>query len=129
MVNPFLGFIRIDARCNETEAVEAFRGEFRKLRGKTKGGGGTKWQERLKQLATMRIWKCGHHQWKRLRLVAEVCGYKDCKREAAAYKKRCNQGHGDEPMSKAAKVEISRARAEARTFFQNLFPGEEPLSY
>lgn len=126
---PFLGFIRIAAGYNETEAVEAFRGEFRKLRGKTKGGRGTMWLDRLKQLAAMRIWKREPHQWKRLKLVAKICGYKGCKREAAAYKKRCEEGRADGPMSEAAKVEMSRARREARTFFQSFFPGEEPLSY
>ena len=127
---PHLGFIRIDTGYNETEFIEACRGEFRKLKGKTKGGGGgTRWRDRLKQLAVMRIWKCEPHQWKRLALVAEVCGYRGCKREAAAYKKRCEEGRGDEPMNEAAKVEMSKARGAARTFFQGLFPGEEPLSY
>jgi len=126
---PFLGFIFIDTGCNETEAVEAFRGEFRKRWGKTNWGGGTRWRDRLKQLAVMRIWKGESHQWKRLKLVAEVCGYRGCKREAAAYKKRCEEGRGDGPMSEAAKVEMSKARGATRTFFQSLFPGEEPLSY
>jgi hypothetical protein len=125
----FFGFIRIDTDYNETEAVEAFRTEFRKRWPKTKGGGSPKWGDRLKQLAVMRIWKCERNQWKRLKLVAEFCGYKGCIREAAAYKKRCKEGRGDEPMSQAAKVEMSSARGEARNFFRGLFPGEEPLSY
>jgi hypothetical protein len=133
----FFGFIRIDTDYNETEAVEAFRNEFRNRWPKTRGGGSAKWRERLKQLAVMRI--CRHErkrtagdyikQWKRLNLVAELCGYKGCVKEAAAYKERRKQGRGAEPMSEAAKVEISSARSEGRKFFQSLFPGEEPLSY
>jgi hypothetical protein len=125
----FFGFIRIDTDYNETEAVEAFRTEFRKHWPKTGGGGSAKWRDRLNQLAVMRIWKHKRDQWKRLKMVAEFCGYKGCKREAAAYKKRCEEGRGDEPMSEAAKVEMSRARGAARTFFKSFFPGEEPLSY
>jgi hypothetical protein len=133
----FFGFIRIDRAYSETEAVEAFTNEFRKHWPKTRGGGGAKWRERLKQLAVMRI--CAHErkrsagdyikQWKRVQLVAEFCGYHGCVKEAAAYEKRCEEGRGDESMSKAAKVEISSACSEARKFFQSLFPREEPLSY
>jgi hypothetical protein len=127
----FFGFIRIDEDYNETEAVAAFRAWFRAHYAKTKGGGGPKWRNRLKQLAVMRIWKHERNQWKRLQLVAKFCRYKGCVKEAAAYKERCKQeGHGDEPMSDAAKVEMSSARAEAREFFQRLFSGcEKPLSY
>jgi hypothetical protein len=125
----FFGFIRIDAGYNETEAVEAFRTEFRKHWPKTKGGGRAKWRDRLNQLAVMRIWKRERDQWKRLKMVAEFCGYKDCIREAAAYKKRCKEGRGDEPMSRAAKIEMSSARSEARKIFQSLFPGQEPLNH
>src|SRR5262249_46428205 len=125
----FFGFIRIDCTYNETEASKAFKNEFRKRRPKTSGGGRANWRARLTQLAVMRIWKQEPDQWKRLKLVAEFCGYKGCMEELAAYKERCKEGHGNEPMGDAAKVEISSARSEARKFFQSLFPGEEPLSY
>lgn len=125
----FFGFIRIDRAYNETEAVEAFRQEFRKRWPKTKGGGSTNWSERLKQLVVMRIWKQEPDRWRRLKLVAELCGYKGCVEELAAYNERCKEGYGDEPMNAVAKVEMSRARAKGRKFFQSLFPGEEPLSY
>jgi hypothetical protein len=125
----FKGFIRIDKAYNETEAVRCFRAWFRDRYGKTKGGGAPKWRNKLKQLAVMRIWKHECNQWNRLKLVAKFCNYKGCVKEAAAYKKRCKAGSGDEPMSAAAKVEMSSAKCEARTFFQSLFPGEEPLSY
>jgi hypothetical protein len=125
----FFGFIRIDRGYNEEKAVEAFRKEFRNRWPKTRGGGSAKCRERLNQLAVIRIWKHERDQWKRLKLVAKFCKYSGCIREAEAYKEACKQGHGDQPMSNASKVEMSSARAEARTFFQSLFPGEEPLSY
>ena len=77
----------------------------------------------------MRIWKLERNQWKRLKLVAKVCGYKGCKEELAEYEWRCGQGRGDEPMSKAASVEMSDARKGALIYFQSLFPGLNPLSY
>jgi hypothetical protein len=127
----FFGFIRIDCAYNETEARDAFKNEFKKHWPKTRGGGAPKWRERLKQLAVMRIWKWKRDQWKRLNLVAKFCNYKGCVREATAWEERCSLGYGDrEPMSEAAKVEMSRARSDARTFFQSLFfPDEEPLSW
>jgi hypothetical protein len=133
----FYGFIRIDEGYNETEAAEAFKKEFRKRWPKTKGGGTPKWRERLKQLAVMRIWKYDRNrkaadyikQWKRVTKVAEFCEYKNCMQEAAAYKERCSEGRADQPISNAAEVEMSSARADAREFFQRLFPGEEPLSW
>jgi hypothetical protein len=125
----FKGFIRLDEDCNETEVVAALRVWFRDRYGKTKGGGGPKWRQRLNQLAVMRIWNHEPNQWKRLQLVAKVCGYKACAKEAEAYKERRPQGRADEPMSGIAKVEMSSARTEARAYFQRLFPGQEPLSY
>jgi len=125
----FRGFILIDEAYNATQAVRCFKEWFRERYGKTKGGGGPKWRNRLKELAVMRIWKHETNQWKRLQLVAEFCRYKGCMKEAAAYKERCNEGGGDEPMSKAAKVEMSSARAEALKHFQDLFPGEKPLNW
>jgi hypothetical protein len=125
----FFGFIRIDEAYNETEAAKAFKTWFGKRREKTKGGGRDNWRAKLKNLVVMRIWKRERDQWKRLKQVAEFCGCKSCVKEAAAYKERCKQGRGDDPMSNAAKVEISSARGHAREFFQGYFPGEEPLNY
>jgi hypothetical protein len=127
----FFGLFRLDEAYNEEKAVRAFMAWFRKHKkrySKTNGARGPKWRERLKQLVVLRIWKRELSRWKRLKLVAEFCDYKGCVREAAAYKDRCKDGRGDEPMSNAAQVEISSARAEARKFFQRFFPGEEPLS-
>jgi hypothetical protein len=125
----FFGFIRIDTAYNETEAVEAFRNEFRNRWPKRKRGGARQYHDLLNKLAVMRIWKNKRDQWNRLKFVAELCGYKGCVNELAAYKERCKQGYGDQPMGNSAKVEMSMARNEARAFFQRLFPGEEPLSY
>jgi hypothetical protein len=84
----------------------------------------------LKALCVMRICKLHKSKpWKKLELVAEVCGYKGCRIEAAEYKSRCKQGHGDRPMGKAAKTEMSDARARALEFFRRLFPGETPSNY
>lgn len=85
----------------------------------------------LKGLSVMRIRKkLGRgKQWKRLELVAKVCGYESCKKEWADYQERCNQGHGDEPMSNAAKVEMSNARSRALSVFQSLFPTETPSNW
>jgi hypothetical protein len=77
----------------------------------------------------MRIWKHAHNQWKRLELVAKFCGYRGCVNEAKAYRERCKYGRGGEPMSNAAKAEMSSARADALKFFHSLFPDEEPLNY
>jgi hypothetical protein len=122
-------FIRIDPSYNQTALAKAFREWLGNRWQRSKSGGGRHWQSLLNQLAVMRIWKHESDQWKRLKLVKKYCGYSGCVKEAEAYKERCKQGCGDEPMSEAAKVEMSSARAEARTFFQSLFPGEEPLSY
>jgi hypothetical protein len=130
----FYGFIRIDEGYNETEAAEAFKKEFRKRWPKTKGGNRERWGARLKNLVVMRIWKRfpgkGYRDlYRRLNLVAKFCDYKGCVEEAAAYKERCSEGRGDQPISNAAEVEMSTARADARESFQRFFPGEEPLSW
>jgi len=130
----FFAFVRIDKAYNETEAAKAFKEWFRERWGKTKGGNRERWGAQLKNLVVMRLWKRFPRReyrelYKRLNLVAQFCGYKGCVKEAAEYKERCEEGRGDEPISKAAEVEMSRARSEARTFFQSLFPGEEPLSW
>jgi hypothetical protein len=138
--NYFFGFIRIDEAYTETEAIEAFKKEFRnckqqsrkrkqRFRERWPEAKASKWRQRLMQLAVMRIWKHKRKQWDRLKLVANLCGYKGCVRECAEYEWRRGRGHGGEPMSNRAKVEMSSARAEARTFFQKHFsPREQPLS-
>jgi hypothetical protein len=84
----------------------------------------------LKALSAMRIWRVHkRNQWKRLGLVAKVCGYKGCVKELAEYKERCSQARGDEPMSNTAKVEMSKARKDALSCFQHLFPGEKPSNF
>jgi len=125
----FFGVFRLDEIYNETEAAEAFKTWFRQRYGKSKSGGRSQWEAKLKSLVVMRIWKREHAQWKRLKLVQEFCGYKGCEDEWTDYQWRCGQGRGDEPMSKAAKVEMSSARTDARNFFQRLFPDELPLSW
>ena len=125
----FYGFIRIDRAYNQSDAVEAFKKEYERRWAKTKRGGAPHWRNLLNQLSVMRIWNLESNRCERLTLVAKFCGYQGCKDEVKAYKERCKDGRGDEQMSNAAKAEISGARADARTFFQKLFPGEEPLSY
>jgi hypothetical protein len=127
----FFGLFRLDETCSEKEAERAFKAFFRKRYGKSKrskSGRGARWRERLNQLAVMRIWKHARNQWERLELVAKLCGYHGCVEEAEAYRKRCEDGYGHEPMGAAAKVEMSSARADALKFFQSLFPGEKPLN-
>jgi hypothetical protein len=82
----------------------------------------------LKALSVVRIYKLEGNQWKRLKLVAKVCGYRGCVRESAAYKERCRHGRGDEPVSNSAKVEMTKARDHALKFLQNHFPGESRRS-
>jgi hypothetical protein len=129
----FFGFIRIDQDYSETEAVEAFRNEFRKRWGKRKGGGGAKWQAKLNDLVVMRICKQFRDRdpIKRVEHVARLTtsGFAGCKkwckeRQKAIREKR----YVERGISQAAHEETSHARAEACRFFQTLFPGEEPLN-
>jgi hypothetical protein len=83
----------------------------------------------LDALSVMRIYKHERNQWKRLKLVNKVCGYKGCVKELRDYNERRKHGHADQPMSNAAKVEMSKARAHALSFFQSIFQGEKPLNY
>jgi hypothetical protein len=84
----------------------------------------------MKALSVLRIRKLHERNpWKRLELVAEVCGYRDCKREWAAYKERCKRGHAKEPMSQGAKSEMGNACKRALSFFQRLFPAEAPSNF
>ena len=84
----------------------------------------------LKALSVMRIWKLHQRNpWKRLKLVAENCGYEGCVRESEEYEWRRTGGYGDQPMSNAAQVEMSDARARALSFFQSIFPGETPSNW
>jgi len=84
-------------------------------------------QSELKALAAMRIWKLHKgNQWKRLEVVANVCGYEGCVRESVEYERRRTQGQGhcDQPMSNNAQARISQACADAVSFLQRLFPWE-----
>jgi len=130
----FFGLFRLDGTCNEKEAVEAFRAFFRKQYGETQGsksGRGARWRERLNQLAVMRIWKRfpkAKHLRQRIREVAKVTDYKGCNDYVVAHPKAFRSGQY-EPTTRNAKVEMSKARAHALSFFQSLFPGEKPLNY
>jgi hypothetical protein len=84
----------------------------------------------LKALSVLRIWKLHkRNPWERLRLVAKVCGYKNCKEEAAAYEERRKRWHAKEPMSNAAKVEMSDARDRACKLFECWFPWGKPSNF
>jgi hypothetical protein len=83
----------------------------------------------LDALSVMRIYKHERNQWKRLKLVAEVCGYSGCVRELGDYNERRKHGHAHQPMSNAAKVEMNKARKHALRFFQSIFQGEMPSNY
>jgi len=84
----------------------------------------------LKALSVMRIWKLhASKPWKRLNVVANVCRYKSCVREATEYKRRRKAWYEMQPMSQAAKTEMSAARSRALRFVQRLFPGEKPSNY
>jgi len=76
----------------------------------------------LKDLSVMRIWKREPDPWKRLNLLANVCGNESYITEWKRYKDRCRKGHGDEPMGKSAKSDMSRSRKRALRFFQHFFP-------
>jgi hypothetical protein len=86
-------------------------------------------QSYLKALSVLRIWKHERNRWKRLNLVAKVCGYQDCVRESTAYRERRKRWLAMEPMSNRAKVEMSNARGRALRFFQDHFPTETPANY
>jgi hypothetical protein len=84
----------------------------------------------LKALSVMRIWKLHTGKpWKRLNVVANVCRYKSCMREAAEYKRRRKAWYERQPMSQAAKTEMSEARSRALSFFRRLFREEKPSNY
>jgi hypothetical protein len=130
----FFGLFRLDETCNEEEAVIAFRAFFRKRYGETKGsksGRDKRWRERLNQLAVMRIWKRfpkAKHLRQRMGEVAKLTDYKGCNDYVVAHRKAFRAGQ-DEPTTRNAKVEMSKARAHALSLFQSLFPGEKPLNY
>jgi hypothetical protein len=83
----------------------------------------------LKALLVMRIWKHEPDPWKRLKLVSSVCAYEAFENELKKYKKRCEDGQGDEPMGKSAQAEMTRARKRALGFFEYLFPWGKPSNY
>lgn len=62
--------------------------------------------------------------WQRLESVAKFCRYNGCVTEWDAYKERCKHGRGDEPMSKIAQTEMSKARNRALSVFQYGSRGE-----
>jgi hypothetical protein len=129
----FFGLFRIDETYNETEAARAFRAWFRKRYGKTQGGRGPDWRARLNALVVMRLWqRFPNDPIKRIEHVATLTtsGFGGCK---GYWKERCDaikaRRYVDRRISKAARVEMTTGRENARAFFQTLFPGEEPLSY
>jgi len=130
----FYGFIRINEGYNRSEAVEAFRAWFKDHWPETKGGGSPKWQAKLNDLVVMRLSKrFRDDSIKRVEHVAKftTAGFKGCKEwcDERCKAKKAKLGFVDQPMSKAANQEMSRARADARKFFQSFFPSERPLSY
>jgi hypothetical protein len=79
----------------------------------------------------MRIWKRfpkAKHLRQRIREVAKLTDYKGCNDYVVAHRKAFRAGQ-DEPTTRNAKVEMSKARAHALSLFQSLFPGEKPLNY
>jgi hypothetical protein len=85
----------------------------------------------LKALSVLRIQKLQkHNPWERLKLVAEVCRYKPCKKEAEAYQERGKRGHATtERMSSNAKSRVSQARHRALSLFGWWFPWGKPSNY
>jgi hypothetical protein len=84
----------------------------------------------LKALSALRIWKLHEDEpWKRLELIAKICGYKGCKRELSEHKQRSKRGHADEPITAQAKTEMSDARTRALDLFRRLFPWGNPSNY
>src|SRR5262249_33720707 len=140
----FFGFIRIDQGCNQTEAIKAFKKEFRKRWGKTKGGNRDWWRAKLNDLVVMRLWKQFSNRKDAVKRVQHIVkftipdanreSFKGCKDYWKERQRQTHAGRGLEPMSKTpegfrAKVEMTQARRDARTYFQTLFPSQEPLSY
>jgi hypothetical protein len=81
----------------------------------------------LKALSALRIWKLHKDEpWKRLELIAKICGYEGCKRELSERKQRSKRGHADEPITAQAKTEMSDARTRAMDLFRRLFPWGNP---
>jgi hypothetical protein len=84
----------------------------------------------LKALSVLRIGKLHKgNPWKRVELVAKVCGYKPCKEEAKAYEERRKRGHANEAMSGRAKSQMSQERHRALSLFQWWFPWGKPSNY
>ena len=131
----FFGLFRLDEGYNETEAKDAFTAWFKERFPQTKSGNRERWQAKLNDLVVMRLRKLypgKKNLIKRVQHVAELTtlGFAGCKafwndRQKAKREKR----EVEQRMSKAANEEMSRARADARKFFQTVFPGETPLHY
>src|SRR5262249_55211026 len=135
----FFGFIRIDQGYNQTEAIEAFKKEFRKRWGKTRGGNRDWWHAKLNDLIVMRLFQqFPNDPIKRVEHIVKFTipgskriGFKGCRNW---WKNRCRDrkaklGHVDDRMSQAASEEMSKARKDALRFFQSLFSDERPLSW
>jgi hypothetical protein len=117
-----------------TEAMKAFAERNRPPSEPEPKRKGQKFEETiradLKALSVMRIWKLhAGKPWKRLNVVANVCRYKSCEKEATEDKRRRKAWYPRQPMNQAAKTEMSGARSRALRFFQRLFPGEKPSNY
>jgi len=86
----------------------------------------------LKALSAMRIWKRfpkARDLGRRICEAAKYTDYESVIKEAAEYKERSSQGWAKEAKSKAAQVQMHKARERALFFFQILFPGELPSNY
>jgi hypothetical protein len=85
----------------------------------------------LDALSVMRIWKRfpeAKHLRTRIREVAKVTCYKGCKDYVVAHRQAFRAGLYD-PVTRNAKVEMSKARDHALSFFQRLFPAEKPSNF
>jgi hypothetical protein len=127
----FPAFLLINRGSTEKEVLEAIRGAVRKHCPRKRGGGSARWQAKLNDLAVLRI--CARFPDDPIKRVTEIArlspGFKGCKAYAEERHRAKREGREvDRRISNAAEVEMSRACARARAFFQTLFPGEEPLS-
>lgn len=141
------GFISVRGTCSEKKFIAAATAWFRDdpWRSKTRGGNPRSresWQARLNDLVVMRLKnRFPKDPNKRVEHIVKFTipgskgeGFKGCKDYWKERQRQIHEGRGVEPMSKTpegnkANVEMSQARRNARSFFQTLFPGEEPLNY
>jgi hypothetical protein len=113
----FFGFIRIDEAYNQTEACDAFKTWFEERYGQRKKGN-PHFDGKLRQLAAMRV---RHHypRGDREGILLEMTGKKTYKTG------RDKIGS----CTDKADIGLSRDCEQAKTFFQTLFPGEEPIRF